>query len=861
MEEYIGLTSMEAEESKSKYGTNIIPEKDKTTIWMKFWMNFNNPIITILLVSLGINLFFTFLGKVDWFECVGIFASVIISTFVSTLSEYKNENTFQKLQNEASRINCKVYRDKKLCEISIEDIVINDMVLLQSGDVIPADGFIISGSIKVDQSSLNGETKEVEKNSNALDEVSSGFWNNKNVFRGSVVCEGQAIMKVSAIGESTLYGKLSIETQIKEHQSPLNLKLSKLAKDISKFGYIGAILVFILFMFYKSVVLNDFTPILVKEYILDFPQLISDLVEAVIMCVTILVVAVPDGLPLMIAIVCSLNMRKMLKDNVLVRKIIGIETSGGLNVLFTDKTGTLTKGRLSVTHFIDGNNILYDNIIQLPEKLLKFMLISIIYNSGTTINGKKTIGGNATEKALSEHIINYHKFQFNIKKYDEVLFSSKNKFSQCCVSGEYNLKLIKGAPEIILPKCNKYLNKDGTPKPFSKHLIQKRINDFANNAERIIAFAYSDSLNPEELIFLTAVTIKDEIRRNVKESVNDVKRAGIKVIMITGDKKETAVSIARECSIIDSEKDIVLVSEDLSKMSDNDVKEILPDLCVVARAVPSDKSRLVRLAQELGMVTGMTGDGVNDAPALKSADIGFAMGSGTDIAKESGDIVILDDNFNSIKKAVLYGRTIYKSIKKFITFQLTINIAAVSISVFSFLFGVIKPLSITQMLWVNLLMDTLAAIAFGGEAALKKYLKEKPIKRNSPILDKKMWNAILINGGFITLISIFFFISDKIRLMFESNSFYTGYFNFFVFASVFNAFNTRADGIDLTENLSSNKRFIIVMGLISIIQVIMTYFGGEVLRTHGLELKEWLVVFGLSILIIPLDFIRKIITK
>lgn len=860
MEKYIGLSSVEAEKSRGMYGTNVIPENGKISFWTKFWMNFNNPIITILLVSLGINLFFTFLGKVDWFECVGIFASVIISTFVSTLSEYKNENTFQKLQNEASKIKCKVYRDNNLNEILIDEIVVNDIVMLQSGDIIPADGVITSGNIKVDQSSLNGETKEVEKN-DIIDKSSLGFWNKNRVFRGSVVCEGQALMKVSEVGENSLYGKLSVETQINENKSPLNIKLSKLAKDISKFGYIGAILVFVMFMFYKMVVMNDFTLSLIKEYIFNFPQLFSDFVEAIIMCVTILVVAVPDGLPLMIAIVCSLNMRKMLKDNVLVRKIVGIETAGGINILFTDKTGTLTKGKLSVTHFIDGNTSQYDCIKHLPDRLKKLMHISIIYNSATTINGNKIIGGNATEKALAEQIINLNSFKFNLTKYDETPFSSKNKFSQCFVRGEKNLRLIKGAPEVILPECNKFLDRDGQSKPLVKYLLQNKINEFANNAERIIVFAYSETTNPEELIFLTAVAIKDEIRHNVKESVDEVKRAGIKVIMMTGDKKETAVSIAKECNIIDSSKNLILTSEELNKMSDTEVKGILPDLRVVSRAIPSDKSRLVRIAQELELVTGMTGDGVNDAPALKSADVGFAMGSGSDIAKESGDIVILDDNFNSIKKAVLYGRTIYKSIKKFITFQLTINIAAVSISVFSFLFGVIKPLSITQMLWVNLLMDTLAAIAFGGEAAFKKYLKEKPVKKNAPILDRKMWNAILINGGFITLISIFFFVSENIYLMFDIKNFYTGYFNFFVFASVFNAFNTRADGIDLLENLALNKRFIIVMGVISIIQVIMTYFGGEVLRTNGLDFKEWIVVLILSILIIPIDILRKVAIK
>jgi magnesium-transporting ATPase (P-type) len=282
---------------------------------------------------------------------------------------------------------------------------------------------------------------------------------------------------------------------------------------------------------------------------------------------------------------------------------------------------------------------------------------------------------------------------------------------------------------------------------------------------------------------------------------------------------------------------------------------------VVARAVPSDKSRLVRLAKECGMVTGMTGDGVNDAPALKSADVGIAMGSGTDIAKESGDIVILDDNFRSIKNAILYGRTIYKSIKKFITFQLTINIAAVSVSILSFFFGIIKPLSITQMLWLNLLMDTLAAIAFGGEAAMKKYLLERPVSLKIPILDGKMWNSILVNSAFIALQSVLFFSSEWIRGVFSGEAYYTGYFVFFVFVSIFNAFNVRADGIDLTENIAANKRFIIVMGLISVIQIIMTYFGGSILRTNGLNLSEWIVVLSLAILIIPVDFARKLIVK
>lgn len=328
--------------------------------------------------------------------------------------------------------------------------------------------------------------------------------------------------------------------------------------------------------------------------------------------------------------------------------------------------------------------------------------------------------------------------------------------------------------------------------------------------------------------------------------------------MITGDKSETALSVAKECGIITDKNYRILTSNELRGIGNEDLKKILPDLCVVSRAVPSDKNRLVSVAKECGLVVGMTGDGVNDAPALKNADVGFAMGSGTDTAKEAGDIIILDNNFESVRKAVLYGRTIYKSIKKFITFQLTINIAAVSVSVLSFFFGIVKPLSITQMLWINLLMDTLAAIAFGGEAPLKKYMIEKPIRKNDKILDKKMWRTILINSCFITLMSIFYFTAPYVKSIINEREFYTGFFSLFVFTSIFNAFNTRADGIDLTENLLLNKRFVWIMSIISLIQIIMTYFGGNFLKTSCLSLQGWTLILLLSFLIIPLDFIRKL---
>ncbi len=873
MDKYKGLSLYEVQESAREWGTNKITEKKKTTLWEKYWANFNDPIITILLVALGINIFFTFLGKVDWYECAGILIAVLIATFVSTISEFKNENTFRKLQSESMKIYCKAYRDGFLSEIKIDKIVKGDYILLQAGDMVPADGYLVSGKISVDQSALNGETKEVYKkgknDENRINTKVVDFWDENSVYRGSTVCSGKGIMKVTDVGDSTLYGRLTLQAQEDERKSPLTVKLTKLAKDISKFGYIGATLVFLMFIFQKVFAENNFDMLLISRYFSDISQVISDIVEAIIICITVIVVAVPEGLPLMIAIVCSLNMRNMLNSNVLVRKIVGIETAGSINILFTDKTGTLTKGALSVTGFIDGDNCFYDEISDIPEKLRKMLLISFIANSGANYSKRSIVGGNGTEKALLKHI-KKEKMEFDIQKLSEIPFSSETKYSMAEICGDFNGILIKGAPEIILSKCNRYYDKKGNINKFNaKNSIERAIKELAQKAERIIAFAIKEGNItegiPDDLIFLSAVTIKDTIRESSKSAVLDVLRAGIQVAMVTGDRVDTASAIAKECNILCSKEDIILSSEELHLLDDTELREKLPRIKVIARALPEDKSRLIRVAQSSGLVVGMTGDGVNDSPALKNADVGFSMGSGTEVAKEAGDIVILDDDFSSIKKAILYGRTIYNSIKKFITFQLTINVAAVSVSVIGLVVGVFKPLSITQMLWVNLVMDTLAAIAFGGEPALKKYLLEKPKKRDEAILDKKMWSAIITDGFFICIVSVIMFMSENIHNLFRADAkdlfFFTGYFSFFVFSGIFNAFNTRTEGIDLTENLSRNKSFLVVMGLVALIQVLMTYFGGSFLRTAGLNFKEWLIVIILSFLVVPVDIIRKLIIK
>lgn len=876
MENYKGLSMEEVKQSRAKYGSNAITEKKCTPFWQRYLQSFNDPIIVVLMVALGINVLFTFFGKVEWYECAGILLSMLLATLVSTFSEYRNESTFQKLQSEASQILCKVYRSGKLEEVMIQDLVVGDQVLLQSGDFIPADGSIIGGSAKVDQSALNGESKEQEKVPRTDGKPAkiklADFWNAHQVFRGSVVCAGEAVMCVEAVGDSTVYGRLTHEAQAEERQSPLTLKLTKLAKSISRFGYIGAVAIMLICLFQNAVMANHFQAAEIAVYFSDTGRVLSDLVETLILGIIVIVVAVPEGLPLMIAIVCSLNMKKMLKSNVLVRKLIGIETAGSINILFSDKTGTITKGQLEVVEFIQGDNKKVLSYRSIPQNLRQIFDISAVCNSSARLSGNKVIGGNATEKAILEYVASgTGKHLGNIHISNEIPFSSERKFSSVQVSGEFSGCLVKGAPELILKRCNSYYDENGNVTPLhSITELDKAIDALANRAIRVLAFAVSEQKPeegrlPEKMTLVGLIGVRDEVRREARDAIAEVRQAGIQVVMITGDKRETAVAIAKDAGLLCGGEEVVLTSAQLQEMSDDEIKKCLPNIRVIARALPTDKSRLVRLAQELELVVGMTGDGVNDSPALKRADVGFAMGSGTEVAKEAGDIVILDDNFLSVKNAVLYGRTIYNSIKKFITFQLTINVAAVTVSLLGPIMGIEKPLDITQMLWINLVMDTLAAMAFGGEPALRRYLQEKPKRRDEDIIDKKMWSAIIVGGLYICVLSMIFFALPQIASAFRTGEnhiyFYTGYFTFFIFICIFNAFNARTDGVDLLENISINKQFLWIIGMICVVQVAMTYLGGIMLRTAGLNIKEWFVVLALAITIIPVDLVRKLLVK
>ncbi len=907
-----GLTDQQVAESKQKYGDNSMTQQATETFWDKLKGNLGDPMIKILLVALGVNVLLWILGLVgvitegapEWYEPLGILIAILLATLVSTISEYNNENAFQKLQEEASRIMVKTYRNNVISEVAINDIVVGDAILLQSGDKIPADGIIVDGDIKVDQSVLNGESREAKKTA-----ISDGwtdtdeninFDNEHKVFRGAVVCSGNAVMQVTVVGDKSVYGKIASELQTDDdRETPLKVKLGNLANGISKFGYIGGIAIAVAMLFKELFIDTGFNPaeFVMAGGVFQWAALLKTVIQAVMLAVIIIVMAVPEGLPLMIAIVSAQNMGKMLKDNVLVRKVAGIETAGSLNILFSDKTGTITKGKLEAINFIDGAVNEYKTMNDIDGKLKDILSLSIHKNTLSIISGegkdRKVIGGNATERAILGYAVD-NACSADVIAVGNIPFNSTNKYSATQIDGEYELSLIKGAPEKILQRCSHYYDKNGEKKPFDMKALNAKIDELANRAIRVLAVATSEDALGEDALpdgnnwtLVGCIGIRDEVRPESVTAIREVKGAGVQVVMITGDRRETAVAIAKEAGLIDDEKtNLMLTSDELAKMSDDEIKAKIKDIRVIARALPTDKSRLVRLAQELDLVAGMTGDGVNDSPALKKADVGFAMGGGTEVAKEASDIVILDDNFNSIDKAILYGRTIFNSIRKFIIFQLTINVAAVLVSFICPLLDLNSPLNVIQILWVNLVMDTLAALAFGGEPALARYMSEKPKKRTEPIISKKMMGEIIVGAAWtfvLSLVMLLFgqkFVNADGSTMLESWGFIrpgtiegdshmyltTAYFAFFIFIAVFNSFNARTEKLNLFDNLSKNKGFLTVFGIIALVQIAMTYIGlavpaiGDILGCHGLNLTEWLVVLVLAISIIPVDLIRKAVT-
>ena len=844
----IGLTDEEVVKSRNKYGSNEIKKTNNNSFFKLLLESLGDPMIKILLIVLGIKVVFLF-AEFDWFETLGILIAIFIASLISTISEYGSNKAFQKLLENNNQKMVKVKRNGKLCLISINDIVVSDIVYLNNGDYIPADGEIIDGSILIDESSINGESRETYKDSKLSGEK-------RKVYKGTIVTSGECIVKVCTVGVNTLFGKIAKEVQEKSSDSPLRIRLKHLASIISKIGYVGAFLVFFSYLFSSIVIANNFNLNLIIGCVSNVSLMIDYVIYALTLAVTIIIVSVPEGLPMMVALVLSTNMKKMIKKNILVKKMVGIETAGSLNVLLTDKTGTLTNGKLSVYGIINYQDKLFNNDVELYKYHKYYNIVgnSIVLNNDAVISDNKIINGNSTDKALIS-FLNYISDEKIIKKES---FDSDKKYSLVETN---NYIYYKGAPEVLIPKCKYYLNNDVEDSHIDFDYLNRVIAKYMHKGYRVISLCYKNKSN-NNFVYVGSVLLKDEIRKDAKEGIKLIKSSGVKMIMVTGDSLDTALFISKELNLLNDD-DIYLTSSDLSLMSDDEIKSKINKIKVVARAKPHDKSRLVKIIKEMNLVVGMTGDGINDAAALKKCDVGFAMGSGTDVAKEASDIVILDDNINSISMAILFGRTIFKNIRKFIIFQLTMNICAMSLSIIGPFIGISTPVTVMQMLWINMIMDTLAGLAFAYEEPLLSYMDEKPKSKNEPIINKYMYEEIVFTGLYSSLLCILFlkipFVKSLIRYDVNDKYFLTAFFALFVFMGIFNAFNTRTNKYNLFYGIKNNKVFLIIFMLVAIMQIYFIYYGGIIFRTYGLNLKELLIVLGLAFSVVPVDLFRKFI--
>ena len=859
-----GLSAAEVEQSRGEHGSNSLTQIPPDPLWKKILEGFKDPMIMILLVALVVQVVLFFMHQAEWYEPVGILIAIIIANGVAAVSESKQEGQASALKaEEEAKERAKVVRGGKLEEIHVSEVVVGDIVFLQAGDKIAADGEIVEGELKVDQAALNGETEEADKIpvAGTADYDTKDLLNKHYAYRGTVVVGGEAYMEVKVVGDKTLFGELALEVQEETRQTPLQVKLAKLAKQISTFGYVGAIAIVI------GIIAKTLITGAMPSSTFEWVRLIMD---AITVAVTIIVCAVPEGLPMLTSILLSFQSIRMAKDNVLVHKINGLETAGSLSLLFSDKTGTITEGRLSVVEMAVGNAKTFDALAKMPAEFAADVVTGIGVNNSASASNGEIIGGNSTDRALMSFLVASDAAKDiskeGIKNFNA--FNSTKKSSSVTIEQQGKLvTFVKGAPEKIIEKCTSYVDETGKVCEFTdKTAITSYIDAQAGRSMRLLGVAKADGEQDDaNLTLLCVMCIRDNVRKEAVDAIKEVQNAGIQVVMVTGDRKETAVSIAKDAGLITRDEDVAITSGEMADMTDEELKSVLPDLRVVSRALPTDKSRLVRVAQELNMVVGMTGDGVNDSPALKKADVGFAMGSGTEVAKEAGDITILDDNFLSIEKAILYGRTMFKSIRKFLIFQLTVNVAAVLTCFVGPMISSEKViLTVVQLLLINLAMDTLAAIAFGSEPALKEYMKDKPVPRSQSIITKGMFAEIMIAALYITGVCLAILTVPEVQKLFGTTDMTylkSAIFATFMMAITFNGFNARTEHINIFKGIFKNVNFLLVMFGIFAMQFIFVTFGGAVLSVHSLSPKSWLVCVLFAVMIIPIDMVRKMIVK
>lgn len=819
-----GLSEREVTESRQKYGDNTLTPPRKTSMWQLYLEKYKDPIIQILLVAATISLVLAIV-KGEYMETIGIFIAIFLATTIGFYFERDAARKFRILTSFNEDQPVKVRRDGHVMNIPRGQVVVGDVVLVETGDEVPADGRLaISSNLQIDESSLTGE-QLTSKHADADDSDSGDEAFPKNMLlRSTMVMNGMAEYVVTAVGDNTEIGHVARSSNEKTGvKTPLHNQLDRLAKLISKIGITVAVVAFLLFL------LHDIITNTSLWHSDDYIGMIEEVLKYFMMAVTLIVMAVPEGLPMAVTLSLALNMRRMLKSNNLVRKLHACETMGAVNVICTDKTGTLTQNRMNVEEMLTLGDSVKDRIT-LPMAI--------------ALNTTAHIGvGNPTERALLEWVQNegcdYEQIRRNATIIDSLPFSTERKMMSTTVeTGGKRYLLVKGAPEIVMAMCDLSEEERGRAEAFLKEKQQK--------AMRTLAMAMKEE--EEQSMHLQAIAaLADPVREDVPEAVEQCHKAGIEVKIVTGDVSGTAIEIARQIGIEPSEG-FHITGAEFAALSDEEALERIKSLKVISRARPQDKQRLVQLLQRQGNVVAVTGDGTNDAPALNYAHVGLSLGSGTSVAKHASDMTLLDDSFRSITSAVMWGRSLYKNIQRFLFFQLVVNVTALLLVLAGSLIGTELPLTVTQILWVNLIMDTFAAMALASLPPSREVMKDKPRSQDDFIITRPMMWGIIFEGiiFFIVLFAMLIHcLYDDVEIGVQRHEL-TLFFTTFVMIQVWNLFNAKTLGSNHSafRYLYRNQGLLIVLVMIMIGQWLIVEYGGEMFRTDGMNWREWLVVIA-----------------
>ena len=883
-----GLTSQQVEESRLKYGANVLTPPARESLWKKFIEKFEDPIIRILLVAWLLSMIISCVhcwgpeqaGFSAFLEPIGIFFAIILASGIGFIFEVKAARAFDVLNTVNDDVMVTVLRDGKVQEVSRKEIVVGDVVILNTGDEVPADGVLLeSQALQINESTLTGEPV-ISKSVVEAEFDDEATYPSNRVLRSTTVVDGNGVMLVDMVGDATEYGKVNQGAQIESGiDTPLQMQLKRLAGVISKFGYAAAAITFLL-LSVKTFLYADSLSVM---------GIVSAMLHNFMIAVTLIVVSVPEGLPMSVTLSLALSMNRMLKTNNLVRKMHACETMGATTVICTDKTGTLTQNRMQVyeSNFfaLGGDSLSDDKISMLVKEGIAMNATANLNRDGGVV---KTIG-NPTEAALllwlDKQGADYLPLRENAKVLSRLTFSTERKYMATVVESPLlgkRVLYVKGAPEIVLANSNRVELETGLFATVEEQApsIESKLLEYQNMAMRTLGFAYqilddeadvepyaNGRLNGTDLTFLGFVAISDPVRADVPEAVKCCLDAGVDVKIVTGDTSGTAREIGRQIGICDSTTPdaAIITGPEFEALSDDEAAKRVMALKIMCRARPMDKQRLVRLLQEQDAVVAVTGDGTNDAPALKAAQVGLSMGDGTSVAKEASDITIIDNSFASITRAVMWGRSLYRNIQRFLLFQLTINVAACLIVMIGSLIGTDSPLTITQMLWVNLIMDTFAAGALASLSPSWAVMKERPRKSGENgdfIITKSMTRNIFIVGA------IFVAVQVALLMWLSRDGGLTAYgqsefFTFFVMLQFWNMFNAKAylSGSSAFKGLWENKSFLLVCLVILLGQFLIVTFGGEMFDVVPLSFESWAVIIASTSVVLWIGELLRLLGK